>query len=217
MAIQRLLAAAQTRLRKSFPSGLKYWWKLQTDYADSVGGKNGTPSGSLSFATHLGRKALRLVPNGGWVTIPNLTFGNQPWTLSLWYAPVDMSVYHHLLSSEDHATLLFKIARSDDPNAGKSYVYAASALPAGSKFSSIVVPSGVWTLITYVYDGSTLKFYFNNVLRGSSPVTMNVPARNFRIGYGNAGEYSKGYQSDVRIFDRALTVQEIEQIMNTVQ
>lgn len=41
MAIQKLLSAATARLKKSFPSGLKHWWKLQNDYADHAGVKNG--------------------------------------------------------------------------------------------------------------------------------------------------------------------------------
>ena len=69
MAIQKLLSAATARLRKSFPSDLKQWWKLQNDYVDHVSAKNGTPSGTLSFVTHLGSKALRLIPNGGTVSL----------------------------------------------------------------------------------------------------------------------------------------------------
>ena len=39
MAIQKLLGAATARLKKSFPSGLKHWWKLQNDYIDGSGNR----------------------------------------------------------------------------------------------------------------------------------------------------------------------------------
>lgn len=213
--LRTLLPAAG--IRSKFPAGLKNWWKLQTDYEDHEGDKNGVPTGTLSFVTFLGRKALRLILGGGYVTLPSLSFGNAPWTLSLWYSPVDLAQYHHLLTSEDHGALLFKIARSDDPVAGKVYVYAGTFNPAGSKYATDNIPVGTWTLLTFTFDGSTLNIYYNDVLKRSVAVTMNVPTRNFRIGYGNAGEYSKGYQSDVRIFDRALSLEEIRQVMATPQ
>jgi hypothetical protein len=74
------------------------------------------------------------------------------------------------------------------------------------------VPLNVWTHLAATYDGTTLRLFVNGTLVGSRAVTGSLVASDgpLRIG-GNAvwGEYFEGLIDDVRVYNRALTADEI--------
>lgn len=209
-----MMAASDMRLRNSPNAGLRHWWKFQTDFMDSVGGQNGVPTASVTLGTKLGRKAMRLpgVVNN-WLSLPELTIGEGPWSVSTWYCPENLAGYQHLLTSVDNTEFMFKIARVGDPQAGKPYVYAKTGLPAGSKFATVTVPVNSWTHLAVTFEDGSLKFYVNGVLRGVVAATMNIASKTYRIGNGGGtGEYSNGWQADLRIYDKAITLSEVQNL-----
>ncbi|QTH80203.1 putative concanavalin A-like lectin/glucanases superfamily protein [Pseudomonas phage pPa_SNUABM_DT01] len=210
----RMLLPAAIKQASAISANLKNWWKFQTDYVDSVGGKNGTGTAGLTFETKLGRKAVKLPGSiNNWIDLPSLTIGAGPWTVSTWYCPETLAGYQHLLSSSDNTEFLFKISPTSDPTPTRTYLYAKTMAPAGSKFANVNISVNVWHLITITYDAGTLKFYINGVLRGTYSVTMNIAAKTFRIGNGvGTGEYSRGWQADLRIYDKALSLEEVQDL-----
>lgn len=189
-------------------------WKLESDLADLMGAKAATATGTMNYVTFGGKNALKFTPGvNAWVTINNLKFGSGPWSVNLWYNPVNFTDYHHLLSTPDNSTLVFKIGKTGDPIASaKPYVVASSFNVTGGKVGADVVPAGTWSMFTFTFTGSSLKIYVNGVLKGDFAVTMNVPLSNFKIGHNTSGsttEQSNGYQRDLSIYSRVLTVNEI--------
>ena len=76
------------------------------------------------------------------------------------------------------------------------------------------VPLNVWTHLAVTYDGTTLRLFVNGVQvrnRNQRPAPRSTTAGALRIG-GNSvwGEYFKGLIDEVRIYNRALTVTEIQ-------
>jgi hypothetical protein len=89
----------------------------------------------------------------------------------------------------------------------------------------------MWNNAVLTYDGTTISLYLNGVLKTSTPKTgpMMNTSNPFNIGCQNNGgyfpasapsktsEYFKGYISNVLVYDRSLSQQEISQNYNTLK
>lgn len=81
--------------------------------------------------------------------------------------------------------------------------------------------TGTWYHFAGTYDGSTLRFYLNNILQGTKSYTdyfSNVSVELGRYAYTNAPDQDalqfNGYLSTVRIYNKALTATEVSQNFN---
>jgi Concanavalin A-like lectin/glucanases superfamily len=78
------------------------------------------------------------------------------------------------------------------------------------------LPLDTWTHLATTYDGAVVRFYVNGVLAGSTSVSgaMTASTGVLRIG-GNSiwSEWFAGLIDEVRIYNRVLTVSEIQQDM----
>lgn len=200
-------------LSKRDKSGLKHWWKLGTDAKDSTGKLDGLRSGGAAFTTFAGKQCVSFAA-GGYVELPAMTFGATPWTISTWYSAQDLANYGPLFAAANSNSLFqLKISPISEPSApGRMYFYAASSIPAGSKFSSQSLTTGSWKLLTFTYDGARLKMFIGNTQVGDHAVTYTPVTSAMRLG-SNAAEVAHGYQRDVRVYDKALSVQEIADLV----
>ena len=75
------------------------------------------------------------------------------------------------------------------------------------------LPLNTYSHIAVTYNGSSLVFYVNGVATGSTAVTGNIQTSTLplRIG-GNAiwGEYFQGQIDELRVYNRALSQNEIQ-------
>ena len=85
------------------------------------------------------------------------------------------------------------------------------------------LPVGVWTHVAVVRAGATLTFYINGDVVATAPAVMDAnPFRDGRNtlriggqGRGAVSPYFPGFIDDVRIYNRALTQEDIQRDMNT--
>jgi len=78
---------------------------------------------------------------------------------------------------------------------------------------SMVPATGAWTHLAYTFDGSTVKGYLDGVLKISANVDADIQARstNLLVGVdGGLGQGFKGKIDDLRIYDRALSLLEVQ-------
>jgi hypothetical protein len=76
------------------------------------------------------------------------------------------------------------------------------------------IPGGVWIHHAGVKKGTTLTYYRNGVEAGTSTITKTIQANPFYMaGEPAGGGRWEGWLSDVRIYDKALTLDEIQQVM----
>lgn len=76
---------------------------------------------------------------------------------------------------------------------------------------------GDWHLFAGVYDGNQLSLYVDGVLAGSGSHggAVSMPAGDLKIGHRTVyGSYIAGRVDDVRLYDRALSTQEIEDLFD---
>ncbi|MFH0731272.1 MAG: LamG domain-containing protein [Pseudomonadota bacterium] len=71
-----------------------------------------------------------------------------------------------------------------------------------------------WHQVTVTYDGQSRKMYLDSELIGSDvPGEHSVPtASNLTIGLAYSGQYFNGILDDIRIYNRALSVAEIQDL-----
>jgi len=79
------------------------------------------------------------------------------------------------------------------------------------------IPTSQWVFVAMTYDGATLSLYQDGIFQGSIGSTgLLGGTSNFQIGHdlfdASSGRYFGGKIDQVRIYDRGLTAQEVEDI-----
>src|SRR2546425_823551 len=196
-----------------------------TTVADSSGNNN---TGTISGATWTtaGKFGSALVFNGtnSWVSISNspslqLTTGM---TLEAWVNPFSippagcspaatcswMDVIH---KDSDRYYIEARSNVNGQPEAGgifgsgKHIVFAPSALPINT-----------WTHLALTYDSAMIRFYVNAALVASAPETTPITTSTnplFIGGDQTQGQFFNGLIDEVRVYNRALTLAEIQAYM----
>jgi hypothetical protein len=215
-------AEATTDAAPAVPPGLVGAWAFDegagATTADASGNGNvGTLSGAAWAAQGLYGSALSF--NGGsMVRVPGSASLNvtSAMTLSAWVQPtVNQSGFRTILQREPYAYFL---------NASNHH---APLLPSGGGvFGGGVVwetgptPNavGAWTHVALTYDGSSIRVFQNGVQVGIAAASGAIETNSNPLSIGgNApyGEFFTGLIDDVRVYNRALTPQDIQADMNT--
>ncbi|MBN1338496.1 MAG: T9SS type A sorting domain-containing protein [Bacteroidales bacterium] len=95
-------------------------------------------------------------------------------------------------------------------NSGNLYEYVAPA--------NTIIPQ-VWQHISWIYNGSSVTLYVNGALKGSASASgqFSNPNIGFAIGKSILGGFNfvyGGRADEVSVWDKALTQQEVQDIMN---
>ena len=96
-------------------------------------------------------------------------------------------------------------------NSGK--IYLSGAIAAGST----VITNGEWHHVAGTWDGSEIKIYIDGVEENSAPFAgpMSTSDLPVRFGFRGTGTALKALIDELAIFNRALTEEEINNIINT--
>lgn len=193
--------------------GEAHWWPLTADATDVVGNLKVTQQAGTMKYQSFGNKMCINFPGSAWFEIPAFDFGSK-WSLSTWYAPIDFTNYTHLFGSADNLQangIKFKLGSAPDP-LGMPYLYAQNI--GRSQVGASRLKAGVWSLVTLTYEAGVLKLYVNDVLDTAFNVTVQVAKSPFRVGGGiETNQFSKGYQRDIRVWDKAIDLNTIKQIV----
>jgi hypothetical protein len=95
-------------------------------------------------------------------------------------------------------------------------VYQPKSFGEGNDVRSGQVADSDWRHLVATYGNGTLRIYVDGVLRGSSAIPINTGSGQVRVGVGvEAGNYFSGSLDDVRIYNRALSVDEVSELYRT--
>lgn len=206
-------------------SGLLAWWKLNGDATDSsANGNNGTMSNTSSTTGENGVVANALAFTSAslsMVSAPDSTsLNDSPQTFSFWTKPTDWST----------PTASVFIAKRGASSNGFFIAYVNSVASiafdcggAGQRWNTGYAPSpGQWTHIVFTCStNGNLVLFANGVFIGSMTgidrSVMNNPAVGLRLGRDSlsAGNYVlNGNLDDVRIYNRTLSIGEVQLLYN---
>ncbi len=145
-------------------------------------------------------------------TVPNLPVGSAPRTVSLWAkARPDPSrgvgLVEWGLPQNGRA---FGIMNNGDP-----YTWAGKTYGGGLGVDSGVVVDTKWHHVCLTYDGGTLAIYLDGALKHTESETINTALSPLTMGIGVEGYASNFYPGsldEVRIYNRALSASDIQQL-----
>lgn len=144
-------------------------------------------------------------------------------TMEAWVNPSIVTGFKTVIC-KDRSTTSFTYILSANNNASNvSNQRPNSRLRIGSANQVVAgtskLPLNTWTHIASTYDGATFRFYMNGVQVSSLAIagSITVTANPLRIGGTPSltGQYFAGLIDEVRIYNRALSQQEIATDMNT--
>jgi hypothetical protein len=199
------------------PSGLVGWWKLDesvgTTAADSSGnGNNGTLSGGTwqvsgghdAGAIHLNAADVVNCGAAASLNTPSVTVAFWMKADSLGNViPVDKlpttGSVGYAVKLRDNGSIWFRVGAEGGPALD---VYGANN----------IYTNGVWVHVACTFDAGTgnMRMYINGVVEGHQPTfatTLNASSITFRMG--STVEQYAGLLDDVRVYDHALTSNEV--------
>ncbi|MFA5389331.1 MAG: LamG-like jellyroll fold domain-containing protein, partial [Candidatus Omnitrophota bacterium] len=134
-----------------------------------------------------------------------------PITASCWVKLTDFSkVLNTFINTSPHATLAISLNRT---GIGDIYVYIGNGtgwVGAPGIISSSNMVVNQWHNVTYTCDGTTSTLYLDGVSVGSVNIAPSGWGSYYNFGrIIQGGEYLKGLMDDVRIYNSALTAQQV--------
>lgn len=149
-------------------------------------------------------------------------------TVSLWYEPSTFkgSGADALISKgfDEYKTPYYQyhlgvIGNESNSKSAGSFSFAITT---NGKLRSVTSDSdtwipGVWYHVLGVYDGRRIKLYVNGELKGESAAKGSISNFNQDLYIGrlsNREKFTPGKYDDIRIYDRALSLEDIQQISN---
>ena len=197
--------------------GLVAWWNFNEGsgliaYDVSGNANNGTLANSPTWVGGINGWALNFGGSEASVSIPNSSlfdFGTGDFSFSSWVKPSSVTTLNTIAEIGLYtAGILIR------PNGGYLQVYIQST-GYTSQFPFSMV-AGNWYHVIVLRDNSSLKVFINTIQSGTSPTSTDNIAVN-SVGYIGRSSHTTaqnflGIIDDVRIYNRALSVAEIEQL-----
>lgn len=201
-------------------SGLVAYWPFDEDSGTTatevVGGHDGSLTGlpTIGSTGILGTTAYEFDGSGDYVTVPEapaLEMNNtNAVTVSMWVRKEAVqSGWIALLQHSDQSYNL----QFESGNTPAFTIYDGGWNTANS---GINVNTNQWYHIAGTFDGSDIRIYVDGVQEGTATANYIADASGFDIGIGEnldaTGRHFNGTIDEVRVYDRALSASEIEQL-----
>jgi Concanavalin A-like lectin/glucanases superfamily/Hom_end-associated Hint len=152
-------------------------------------------------------------------SVASLTDGApiQNYTVEVWYYynNTNTGSYQSIIAEEYNNTLVPPYTAQNyaiDFDTGELVTYSYSSIAGNG--TGYFLPSVGWYHIVASYDSKILRLYINNKLVSSAPITFSTASSGLATvlmaAYDLEGGYTGGYLSKVRIYKKALNVNEID-------
>ncbi|MHC4396828.1 MAG: LamG domain-containing protein [Planctomycetota bacterium] len=203
--------------RADLTDGLVAYWKLDGDAVDSAGTNNGTIYGATPTTGQI-NGALEFDGSGDYVDFPDgFSDFTGGLTIALWAYPTSNGVWWpkfiDFANGAGADNIIFARFETSDTLA---FVVWSGGSEGGYVTANNVLELGVWQNFVVTLDGTGNAVIYKNgvpVGAGTTYVPRNINRTNNYIAKSNWNDdYYKGSIDDVRIYDRALSVEEVEEL-----
>lgn len=156
--------------------------------------------------------AINIANTGTRATIPNLPYGNNPRTISLWVKLNVMRADYNMLFSYGQQS-------NSSSNGGSINASGVMYLGYNNNFQapSTANSTNTWYHIVYTYDGTNAKIYKNGSFLGTTTKSWNTLNNSdaFDLGVGVGGElWFDGSIDDLKIYNYALSDSQVATLYN---
>ena len=184
----------------------------------SRGGNHGTIAGATRTASGRHGRALSFDGLNDLVTIadsPSLDLSSGM-TVEAWVRPTALSGWRSVVLKERPDGLAYGLYAHDNAPRPAATVHVDDDISAAGTGA---LPLNTWSHVAATHDGTAVRLYVNGTLVGTQPApgSLSDTTEPLRIG-GNLvwGEYFSGRIDEVRIYNRALSAEEIARDMSTM-
>ncbi|HWC25816.1 MAG TPA: LamG-like jellyroll fold domain-containing protein [Solirubrobacteraceae bacterium] len=135
-------------------------------------------------------------------------------TLEAWVSPATSSEWRPVLLKERPRGFSYALYAANGKRRPAGYVQTTSTRAATG---SSPLPLGAWSHVAVTYDGSALRLYVNGSQVGSRAMAGSIATSDGELKIGGsaaADEWFKGLIDNVRIYDRALSSDDLKALMN---
>ena len=193
-----------------------------TTWTDLSGTTNNlTLTNSPTFNSKLGGGAITFDGSTNYAvktTSSGIPSGASPFTLSAWFLPTSSAAAMRVVAYGTENTGQLVSIRI---NAGGAYTvtfahWGGAGYDVGN---GSTVNGNAWNNVTEVFDGTNDYMYINGTLVGTfTPSTLNISANSdFYVGKRATGEFFTGSVSQVMLYNRALTADEVTTNFNALR
>ena len=208
-------------------TGLVANWQFEGNFNDSAGTNHGAPKGDAKIVTDAERgRVLELDGTGDYVEVPNspsLNITGDQITLAAWVYHDDVTgnpeiIIAKVFNNTTHSSPYFSYGMHMLNPSGSPRVWISRT--GGAPIARTPPPAAASPRngITWpgVYNGAELRLFLDGKQVASSNVTGNIIGYDtvLRLGInGGLTEPMDGKMDDVRIYNRALSLEEIAAVM----
>jgi hypothetical protein len=192
---------------------------------DVIGSADMTSQGNLtSFTTdRFGNVNSSLALNSGWTQVPQGIFFNTPeFSISVWVYPMDVGDSSRIIDfGNGQLADNIVVGLSNLNNLQPLFVFFSGSNLVFAATSFKAITENQWQFLTATNNGTIARVFLNGTLIGES-ITLshtkpvNLSRSNCYIGKSNwaADGYSYSYLDDLRFYNKSLTQEEINELMN---
>ena len=222
-ALDQTFTATYTAITNPLPSGLVAGWSFDeasgTSAADSSG--NGNTATLINGVTHTAGSSgggLRFDGANDYIAVPNspsLDISGTGLTLTMWINPTAAGGNSVVLGKFWNTTMTapyyqygLELVGGTTPN---FQVGTTSGVLSASMGSALALNQ--WSHLALVFNGSQVQYFVNGVLLTTAPLPATITARGNSLQVGadnNISQFFNGSLDEVRIYNRALTAQEVQ-------
>lgn len=204
--------------------GLRNWWKFDSGSGSTAKDYEGSNDGNISGATWVsdaktGGYALDFDGVDDYVDHDTNAVSNLPITVTAWVKAPSNSNFN-LIYNEDRTSSgdTFLDLRVNDNDGLEVLVRDSNGNLAALVDSGVIVTDGTWHFVSGVYGDSVVEGFVDASSVGTvdasavGSASSNIASIGARRHLGKEQNHFDGIIDDVRVYDRALSQSEIQQI-----
>jgi hypothetical protein len=204
-------------------ASLSAYYPFNGNTNDYAGTRHGVPAGTAQYGIDRFGNAngcYDVIGNANHIMLPNDTWIKGDYSISAWVKIKSVESYPRLYDFSNGYTVNNVLGKLSHSNSGKPSVEICNTgSSCAAYFTNTNLAVGTWYHLVFIVSGNQFKMYINNALTGtytSSVVPQNVFRTKNKIGGSNAPaqDNTKAYIDDFRLYDRAITPEEVSALYN---
>jgi len=187
-----------------------------TAYDNSGNGNNGTLYNSPAWVDGKFGKALSFDGSNDYLQTPIISNTLTDFTMEAWVKASSVPDDRRIVMGSGWNYNDWYIGINLSSNTGAPAKKWLFWVAGNSQIAYLAAPdeivAGAWYYLVATYEGTTGKFYINGNYIGSFTFTRKTDTNPFQIGRSYNGEYFNGLVDEVRVYNRALTSEEVSDL-----